>query len=82
MPRLVNPPKAPPNLPPLAYTIAEFACVTRQSRASDERPGGFVFSLAKWVRFLIVPGADHALLYADLEQAEFGIAAALSDDPP
>ena len=41
---------------------------------------GFIFSLPKWARFLIKPAPGRALAYLDLVSAEFGIAAALSQD--
>jgi DNA polymerase-1 len=41
---------------------------------------GFLFALQKWARFLIAPPPGRSLAYIDLVSAEFGIAAALSQD--
>lgn len=48
---------------------------------SQPMGGGFIFSLPAWARFLIKPGVGQAIAYVDLIGAEFGIAAALSQDP-
>jgi hypothetical protein len=40
----------------------------------------YIFNLASWLRGLIRPRRGTALIYADYEQQEFGIAAALSGD--
>jgi hypothetical protein len=40
----------------------------------------FIFSLATWLRSLILPAPGRAVAYLDYEQQEFGIAAALSGD--
>jgi hypothetical protein len=42
--------------------------------------GEFVFSQAKWARFLIKPAPGRALCYADYSQEEFGIGAWFSRD--
>lgn len=44
-------------------------------RASD-----FIFSRAKWWRYLIQPSPDHVLIYLDWRSQEFAVAAALSGD--
>jgi hypothetical protein len=41
---------------------------------------GFIYALPKWARFLVKPAPGRALAYLDLVSAEFGIAAALSQD--
>jgi hypothetical protein len=41
----------------------------------------FIFGLSSWLRSLIRPAAGTALAYVDWEQQEFGIGAALSNDP-
>jgi len=52
------------------------------SRTGRNQPGGgFIFGLASWFRGLIQAKPGWGLAYLDWEQQEFGIAAALSDDP-
>jgi hypothetical protein len=41
----------------------------------------FIFNLASWVRGLIRPGPDRALVYLDYQSQEYAIAAYLSGDP-
>jgi hypothetical protein len=41
----------------------------------------FIFGKPTWVRSLVRPEKDRAIAYIDWSSAEFGIAAALSDDP-
>jgi hypothetical protein len=48
------------------------------SRSSPKK--GSIFGLPAWVRWLIKPAPSRALAYVDLVSAEFGIAAALSQD--
>ena len=57
--------------------LSPFASKTGRNQTSNAK---FVFSPAKWVRFLIKPEAGMALAYVDYSQQEFGIAAALSGD--
>jgi len=56
------------------------AFATKTSRCAPSSKE-FIFGPGRWIRHFIIPGAGHALAYIDLEQAEFGIAAALSGDP-
>jgi DNA polymerase I len=57
--------------------LRAFATKTGRNAPSSKE---FVFGPAKWVRCLIKPEPGSAIAYVDLEQAEFGIAAALSGD--
>lgn len=50
----------------------------RTGRSSPKR--GSIFAMPAWGRFLIKPAPGRALAYVDLKSAEFGIAAALSQD--
>jgi DNA polymerase I-like protein with 3'-5' exonuclease and polymerase domains len=53
-----------------------------RSVTGRNQPKNFVFSGPKWLRQLIVPESpDHLLVYVDYVAEEFGIAAALSEDP-
>jgi DNA polymerase-1 len=45
------------------------------------QPFDSVWPEASWLRFLIMPATGRAVAYIDLVSAEFGIAAALSNDP-
>jgi DNA polymerase I len=58
--------------------LRAFGTKTRRNAPSSK---DFIFGLSKWMRHLIAPGEGMAIAYIDLEQAEFGIAAALSGDP-
>lgn len=51
----------------------------RTGRSSPKR--GSIFAMPAWGRFLIKPAPGRALAYVDLKSAEFGIGAALSQDP-
>jgi hypothetical protein len=53
------------------------------SRTSRNQPSNskFIFGPAVWLRSLIKPDEGDAIAYVDWEQQEFGIAAALSQDP-
>jgi hypothetical protein len=54
-----------------------------RARTSRNQPSNtkFIFGPAAWLRSLIQPPAGYGLAYVDWAQQEFGIAAALSDDP-
>lgn len=54
-----------------------------QSKTSRNQPSTtkFIFGLARWARGLIKPREGYAIAYIDWSQQEFGIAAALSNDP-
>jgi DNA polymerase-1 len=58
--------------------LRAFATKTGRCAPSSKE---FIFGPGRWLRHFIVPDAGNALAYIDLEQAEFGIAAALSGDP-
>lgn len=54
-----------------------------RSRTGRNQPSNtkFIFGPAVWLRGLIQPPPEHGIAYIDWQQQEFGIAAALSDDP-
>lgn len=54
-----------------------------KSTSGRNQPGNarFIFGPSTWLRSLIKPPAGYGLAYVDWSQQEFGIAAALSDDP-
>jgi DNA polymerase-1 len=54
-----------------------------RSRTGRNQPSStrFAFGLPAWLRGLIRPGPETALAYVDWSGQEYGIAAALSDDP-
>ncbi len=58
--------------------LSAFASQTGRNQPSNSK---FIFGPDTWVRGLIKPPAGHAVAYLDYEQQEFGIAAALSQDP-
>jgi DNA polymerase I-like protein with 3'-5' exonuclease and polymerase domains len=58
--------------------VSAFRARTGRNQPSNSR---FVFGPAVWLRGLIQPPPGHAVVYLDWQQQEFGIAAALSDDP-
>lgn len=58
--------------------LAMFASRTGRNQPSSSQ---FIFGQAVWVRGLIRPQPGHGLAYVDFSQQEFGIAAALSQDP-
>lgn len=58
--------------------LSPFQSITGRNQPSTTR---FVFGLSKWARGLIQPRPGMAIAYIDWSQQEFGIAAALSDDP-
>jgi DNA polymerase I len=53
------------------------------SRTSRNQPSNskFIFGPSTWIRSLIRPEPGRGIAYIDFEQQEFGIAAALSNDP-
>jgi DNA polymerase family A len=55
-----------------------FRSVTGRNQPSSK---AFIFGCARWLRGLIKPPPGHAIAYIDWKQQEFGIAAALSEDP-
>jgi DNA polymerase-1 len=58
--------------------LSAFRARTGRNQPSNTR---FIFGPAVWLRGLIQPPLGHGIAYIDWEQQEFGIAAALSDDP-
>ena len=58
--------------------LSPFGSRTGRNQPSNSR---FVFGPAVWMRYLIRPEENRGLCYLDWEQQEFGIAAALSEDP-
>jgi hypothetical protein len=54
-----------------------------QARTSRNQPSNtrFIFGPSVWLRGLIQPPSGYGIAYIDWQQQEFGIAAALSDDP-
>ncbi len=54
-----------------------------QSKTGRNQPSNskFIFGPASWIRSLIKPEKNQAIAYIDWSQQEFGIAAALSEDP-
>ena len=59
--------------------LSAFRARTGRNQPSNSR---FIFGPAVWLRGLIRPEPGHGLAYVDWSQQEFGIAAALSGDPP
>jgi hypothetical protein len=57
--------------------LSAFAAKTGRNQPSNSR---FIFGPSVWLRGLIQPQPDRAVVYLDYEQQEFGIAAALSGD--
>lgn len=60
------------------FLLSAYRSRTGRNQPSNTR---CVFGPAVWMRGLIKPEAGHGLAYIDWSQQEFGIAAALSDDP-
>jgi hypothetical protein len=58
--------------------LSAFGSKTGRNQPSNSR---MIFGPSTWLRSLIRPGPGRAVAYVDWEQQEFGIAAALSDDP-
>ena len=58
--------------------LSAFRARTGRNQPSNAR---FVFGTAVWLRGLIKPRAGYGIAYIDWSQQEFGIAAALSNDP-
>lgn len=58
--------------------LSAFSSRTGRNQPSNAR---FIFGPAVWMRGLIKPPERHGVAYIDWSQQEFGIAAALSDDP-
>ena len=58
--------------------LSAFRARTGRNQPSNSR---FIFGPAVWLRSLVKPEPGHGLAYIDWSQQEFGIAAALSDDP-
>jgi hypothetical protein len=54
-----------------------------QSKTGRNQPSNskFIFGSAAWLRHLIKPPEGYTVVYLDFEQQEFGVAAALSQDP-
>jgi len=58
--------------------LSAFRARTGRNQPSNSQ---FIFGPAVWLRNLIKPESGHGLAYIDWSQQEFGIAAALSNDP-
>jgi hypothetical protein len=58
--------------------LSAFRSLTSRNQPSNAR---FIFGPSVWLRSLIRPEPGRAVAYVDWSQQEFGIAAALSDDP-
>jgi DNA polymerase I len=58
--------------------LSPFASRTGRNQPSNSK---FIFGPSVWLRYLIRPKPGTGLAYLDFEQQEFGIAAALSQDP-
>ena len=58
--------------------LSPFSSRTGRNQPSNAK---FIFGPSVWLRNLIEPPPGHGLAYVDFEQQEFGIAAALSNDP-
>ncbi len=58
--------------------LSPFASTTGRNQPSTTK---FIFGPAAWMRSLIKPPDGYGMAYIDWSQQEFGIAAALSDDP-
>jgi DNA polymerase I len=57
--------------------LSAFRARTSRNQPSNSR---FIFGPSAWLRSLIKPPPNHAVVYLDWQQQEFGIAAALSGD--
>ena len=58
-----------------------FSTMPFRSVTGRNQPKRFVFSAAKWMRWLVVPpDPEHVLVYVDFTAQEIGVAAALSGD--
>lgn len=58
--------------------LSPFRARTSRNQPSNSK---FIFGPAVWLRSLIQPPEGYGIAYVDLGQQEFGIAAALSNDP-
>ena len=58
--------------------LSAFRATTGRNQPSNSK---FIFGPSTWIRSLIQPPPGYALAYLDWSQQEFGIAAALSQDP-
>jgi hypothetical protein len=58
--------------------LSAFRARTSRNQPSNSK---FIFGTATWLRSLIQPTPGRGIAYIDWSQQEFGIAAALSDDP-
>lgn len=59
------------------FNVIPFGTITGRNA-----PRQFIFNMAKWMRFLVVPESpEHVLVYVDYSAQEIGIVAALSRDP-
>lgn len=58
--------------------LSPFASTTGRNQPSTTK---FIFGPATWIRSLIKPPEGYGIAYIDWSQQEFGIAAALSQDP-
>jgi hypothetical protein len=58
--------------------LSPFLSKTGRNQPSNSR---FIFGPSVWMRSLIQPSEGYAIAYLDYEQQEFGIGAALSNDP-
>ncbi len=58
--------------------LSAFRAKTARNQPSTSK---FIFGPSKWIRSLIKPGPGRALAYVDWSQQEYGIGAALSQDP-
>lgn len=58
--------------------LSPFRSLTGRNYPSTKK---FLFANAKWLRSLMKPEKGKVIAYIDFEQQEFGIAAALSNDP-
>jgi DNA polymerase I len=58
--------------------LSAFRARTGRNQPSNSQ---FIFGPAVWLRSLIKPEPGHGIAYVDWSQQEFGIAAALSNDP-
>jgi len=59
-------------------TLSAFRSRTGRNQPSNTH---FIFGPSVWIRSIIQPPPDHGVAYIDWSQQEFGIAAALSEDP-
>ena len=58
--------------------LSPFRSKTGRNQPSNSK---YIFGQASWVRHLIKPPPGYGVAYIDFEQQEFGVAAALSEDP-